>query len=124
VKWIALFAGGGLGASLRYLLSAWVDQRMASPFPWGTLCVNFVGSLLLGLIAHQIQQRNFPSPTLQLFLIVGILGAFTTFSTFSLETFRLIESGRLSMAAASAVGSVVICLVAVAIGVDLSRSLG
>ena len=69
MKWIVLFAGGGLGASFRYLLSAWVDQRMATVFPWGTLTVNFVGSLVIGLIAHQIQQRDLVSSTLQLFLV-------------------------------------------------------
>jgi CrcB protein len=117
-------AGGGLGAMLRYLLSAWVDQRMVSAFPWGTLTVNFIGSLLIGLIAHHIQQRDLATPTLQLFLITGTLGAFTTFSTFSLETYRLIEAGRLPLAAASVLGSVLVCLIAVAIGIQLARSLG
>jgi CrcB protein len=124
VKWLALMAGGALGASLRYVLSAWVDQRMASIFPWGTLSVNFVGSLLIGLIAYQIQQRELASHTLQLFVITGVFGSFTTFSTFGLETFRLIESGRLPLAAANALGSVMVCLIAVAVGVNLARSLG
>jgi CrcB protein len=117
-------AGGGLGASLRYLLSTWVDQRMTSAFPWGTLAVNFIGSLLIGLIAHHLHQRGLASSHVHLFLITGMLGAFTTFSTFSLETFRLIEAGRMGLAAGSVMGSVAVCLVAVAIGVNLARSLG
>ncbi len=124
MKWIALIAGGGLGASLRFLVSSWVDQRFTSPFPWGTLAVNFVGSLLIGLTAHLLQQRGITSPAIRLFLITGILGGFTTFSTFSAETVQLIESGRLPLAAANVLGSVAICLAAVAIGISLARNLG
>ncbi|MCH7599538.1 MAG: fluoride efflux transporter CrcB [Myxococcales bacterium] len=124
MKWLVLAVGGGIGASLRYALSIWVDQRIASTFPWGTLSVNFVGSFLLGLLISWLDQRGLTSPDLRLFLITGMLGAFTTFSTFSMETLRLIESGRLPLAAANMAGSVGVCLLAVVAGVALARSLG
>ena len=123
MKWLALAAGGGIGASLRYALSLWVDQRFASNFPWGTLSVNFVGSFLLGLLITVLDQRGLTSPAIRLFLITGVLGAFTTFSTFSIETLRLIETGRLPLAAANMAGSVGVCLLAVAVGVALARGL-
>lgn len=124
MKWVALLAGGGIGASLRYALSIWVDQRLVASFPWGTLLVNFVGSFLIGLLVSGLDQRGLTSPALRLFLITGVLGAFTTFSTFSLETVRLIDAGRLSMAAANMAGSVLVCLLAAIAGIALARSLG
>lgn len=123
MKWLALMAGGGLGASLRYGLSLWVDQRFASAFPWGTLSVNFLGSFAIGLLITMLDQRGLASPALRLFLITGVLGAFTTFSTFSLETVRLIEAGRLPLAAANMAGSVFICVAAALAGVAVARSL-
>ncbi len=124
MKWVALLAGGGIGASLRYALSIWVDQRLVASFPWGTLLVNFVGSFLIGLLVSGLDQRGLTSPALRLFLITGVLGAFTTFSTFSLETVRLIDAGRLSLAAANMAGSVLVCLLAAIAGIALARSLG
>jgi len=124
MKWVALLAGGGIGASLRYALSIWVDQRLVAGFPWGTLLVNLVGSFLIGLLVTGLDQRGLSSPALRLFLITGVLGAFTTFSTFSLETVRLIDAGRLPLAAANMAGSVLVCLLAAIAGIALARSLG
>lgn len=124
MKWVALLAGGGIGASLRYALSIWVDQRLVAGFPWGTLLVNFVGSFLIGLLVTGLDQRGLSSPALRLFLITGVLGAFTTFSTFSLETVRLIDAGRLPLAAANMAGSVLVCLLSAIAGIALARSLG
>jgi len=124
MKWLALVAGGGIGASLRYALSIWVDQRFSSSFPWGTLSVNFVGCFLIGLLITALDQRGLTSPALRLFLITGVLGAFTTFSTFSMETLQLIEFGRLPLAAANMAGSVGVCLLAAYTGVAAARGLG
>lgn len=124
MKWLVLAVGGGIGASLRYALSIWVDQRIMTSFPWGTLAVNFVGSFVIGLLITVLDQRGLTSPTLRLFLLTGVLGAFTTFSTFSIETLHLIEAGRLPLAAANMAGNVGVCLLAVAAGVALARGLG
>lgn len=124
MNWLALAAGGGLGASLRYALATWVDHRFAASFPWGTLSVNFVGSFAIGLLITMMDQRGLTSPALRMFLIPGLLGAFTTFSTFSLETLQLIESGRLPLAGANVLGSVAVCVLAVAAGMAAARSLG
>jgi CrcB protein len=124
MKWLALLAGGGIGASLRYALSVWVDQRMVSSFPWGTLLVNLIGSFLIGVLVSVFEQRGLTSPALRLFWITGVLGAFTTFSTFSLETTHLLEAGRLYLAAANVTASVVVCVLAAFGGIALARSLG
>jgi len=124
MKWLALLAGGGIGASLRYGLSVWVDQRLVSSFPWGTLLVNLIGSFLIGVLVSVFEQRGLTSPALRLFWITGVLGAFTTFSTFSLETMHLLEAGRLYLAAANVTASVVVCVLAAFGGIALVRSLG
>jgi CrcB protein len=124
MKWLALLAGGGIGATLRYTLSIWVDQRLVSSFPWGTLLVNFIGSFSIGVLVIVFEQRGLSSPALRLFWITGVLGAFTTFSTFSLETLRLMEAGRLFLASANVAGSVAVCVLAAFAGIVLAKSLG
>lgn len=123
MKWLALMAGGGLGALLRTWLTIWVDERFVSPFPWGTFCVNLGGCFLIGVLATLIDEEHFASPTVRLFAITGVLGAFTTFSTFGIESWRLIEEGRIAFAFANAAGSVSLCLLGVAIGVAAVRGL-
>ena len=124
MKWLALAVGGGIGATLRYALSVWVDQRLLAGFPWGTFAVNVIGSLLVGFLITWLDHRHPGSATLRLFLITGLLGAFTTFSTFSVETLQLIEAGRLAQATFNAAGSVLACVLAVMAGVGIARSLG
>jgi CrcB protein len=83
--------GGFVGAVSRYLVSGWAQAYFNSPFPYGTLTVNGIGSFLLGLIAG-ISQSTIMSPQLRMFVAIGVLGAFTTFSTFSYETMMLLRS--------------------------------
>lgn len=107
--------GGALGAPARYLLDRAVQARHGSPFPHGTLLVNVLGSLLLGvLLALQAEARS-PSWVLTL-LGTGFCGAFTTFSTFGLDTVRLLEQGRASLALRYVAASVVVSLGAAALG--------
>jgi CrcB protein len=108
-------AFGGVG---RFWVSAWVAQRWGAAFPWGTLVVNVSGSLLIGFLAALMlpEGRLFTQPSARVFLMVGICGGYTTFSSFSLQTFDLIRDGQWFPAAANAVLSVVLCLVAVWLG--------
>jgi CrcB protein len=123
VKWLILFAGGGLGAVLRFALALWVDNRAQVSFPWGTFAVNVVGCFLIGLLATLADEHRLLTPLARLFLIAGVLGGFTTFSTFGLETWRLVEEGLSSIALGNVVASVGATLVAVVAGVLLGRNL-
>jgi len=108
-------AGGFIGAILRYLVGGWV-QNGFSTFPVGTLAVNFIGSFLLGLIMYASEYRGiFPEET-RIFLTIGILGAFTTMSTFSYETFKLIEDKEFYLLALNVVGTLVLTVFAVYLG--------
>lgn len=121
MKWGALLLGGAIGAVLRYALMVFVDQRVATIFPWGTLAVNASGCFLIGVLLTSFDQREMLSPTLRLFAVTGVLGAFTTFSTFSLETWRLVEAGRPALAFSNVAASVLVCLAATFVGIALAQ---
>jgi len=93
-------AGGFLGAIARYLVSGWV-QNSTSSFPWGTLAVNFIGCILIVLLMGITENRQWFSPEIRALALIGVLGGFTTFSTFGYETFSLLKSGQLLSAAAN-----------------------
>lgn len=122
VKWLALLAGGGLGAVLRFSLALWVDGRAGIHFPWGTLAVNVCGCFAIGVVATLADEHALVSPTLRLFLVTGLLGGFTTFSAFGMETWQLLEDGRALAALANGGGSVLAGLAAVVAGVAITRS--
>jgi len=104
--------GGFLGAILRYLLSTWI-QNGSETFPYSTLAVNVIGSFLLSLIMFTSEYTGiFPDDT-RMFLTVGLLGAFTTMSTFSYETFKFFEMGEMIMLTKYVVGTIVFTLLAV-----------
>lgn len=119
----AVALGGALGAVARYQLSLWVHARWPGAFPTGTLVVNIVGCLLLGVLAGTLDSRVAVSPQVRLFLGVGLLGAFTTFSTFELETLLAFERGHATVAVMYVVLSVVVGLAAVWMGMRLGRLL-
>jgi CrcB protein len=123
VRWLVVLAGGGLGSLARYLTSTWMAGRFGPAFPWGTFTVNLAGSFLIGLIATLADERGAITPQTRLLLVVGVLGGFTTFSSFSLETMRLAEQGELAPALLNVVGNVVLGLVAVVLGVATGRLL-
>ncbi len=92
--------GGFIGAIFRYLVSGWVQDRSGSiAFPFGTLSVNLVGCFIIGLLTFLVETRSFFSVETRSFLFIGLLGSFTTFSTFGNETLVLIRGGRMDMAA-------------------------
>ncbi len=119
---IAIAAGGAAGAVMRYLVSSGVYSWLGRGFPWGTLSVNVVGSLLMGLLFVLLTERLALGGQWRAFLLIGFLGAFTTFSTFSMETLNLIEGGELLRALLNMVGSVVLCVAATWGGVVLART--
>ncbi len=123
MKWGLLFCGGGLGAIMRFGLALWVDQRTPPSFPWGTFAVNVVGCFAIGLLVTWADARHGLGPALRLFLVAGVLGGFTTFSTFSLETWELIDAGWPLAALGNALGSLAACMTAVVAGVLLGRAI-
>ena len=119
---VAVGVAGFLGAIARYGLEGFVASRNGGSFPWGTLVVNVSGSLVIGfLFAVLIEGRVFVVPWLRSAMTVGFVGAYTTFSTLTLETFRLVEEGSIGLAGANAFGSLGVGLVAVYVGVVLGR---
>ena len=113
--------GGFAGAVLRWLVDGWISERNPTAFPLGTLVINLTGSFVLGVLFAWVIERNVLPPEVRLPLMVGFLGAYTTFSTFMLESWRLIEEGAYALAAANLVGSVALGLVAVVAGLAVGR---
>jgi len=114
--WIAV--GGALGTLARFVLSGFVAHQVGETFPWGTLIVNVSGSFVIGFFATVFgpEGRFLAGPTARHFVMTGILGGFTTFSSFSLQTLTLAREGEWFRAGANTVGSVVLCLLAVWLG--------
>ncbi len=99
IKLLAVAFGGSVGAVLRFLVYEFVDAKHHSDFPWATLTVNLIGSLVIGCLWGYFT-RNYASPGLRLFIFVGVLGSFTTFSTFAFDNFSLLKGGEFSLMAA------------------------
>jgi fluoride exporter len=107
----------------RYFASTWFAGRAGATFPWGTLAVNLAGSFLIGILVTMADEKGTIGPGARLFLVVGFLGGFTTFSSFSIETWRLAEGGDLIPALLNVLGSVTLGLTAAVLGVALGRAL-
>lgn len=120
---LAIAAGGAVGALLRYWTSTAVHSRLGTAFPYGTLAVNVLGSLLMGFLYIWLIDRMAAGPALRAFLLIGVLGAFTTFSTFSMETLNLMEAGHPARALANVLVSVIVCVAAAGLGVLAARQL-
>ena len=115
--------GGAAGASTRYLVDAWIAQRAAGAFPWGTLVVNVSGSLILGFLFALAIERGVLPASVRGPLLIGFIGAYTTFSTLMLESWRLIEDGAVALGLANLVGSSVIGMIALVGGLMIGRAL-
>ncbi len=121
VIYIALF--GALGCLTRYWLAGGVYAMFGRAFPYGTFAVNVVGAFLIGLIMEFGMRSALLSPTLRIGLTIGFLGGLTTFSTFSYETFKLLEDGQFLLALANVMASVTLCLICTWLGIMAARSL-
>lgn len=115
--------GGAVGSVLRYLVSIGIHTLLGRSFPYGTLTVNVVGSFAMGILYIILIERLSDSVELRAVILIGLLGAFTTFSTFSIETFNLLESGEHLKAVLNVLLSVVICLLATWAGILIGRQL-
>ena len=118
---IALF--GAIGCLARYFLSGWVYNYLGRSFPYGTFAVNILGAFLIGLIMELALRSTMISANLRTGLTVGFLGGLTTFSTFSYETFRLLEDGEFVIATTNVLVSVVVCLAFTWLGIVAARTL-
>lgn len=114
---------GGAGCVARYMVSGWVYALAGRALPYGTLAVNVIGSLVLGLIMEGSLRSTLLSPDLRFGITVGFLGGFTTFSTFSYETVKLLEEGSMIAAGANILLNVSVCVVAALVGIYLARQI-
>ena len=119
---ILVMIGGSIGSALRYLVGTWSMRTVGTGWPWGTLAVNVVGGLVMGLFAGWLASRAQGGEQLRLFFAVGICGGFTTFSAFSLEMFNMLSRGQYIIAGAYAVSSLAGSVMFLVIGLVLARS--
>jgi len=120
---LAIAVGGAFGAAGRFASSQWIYSLLGRSFPYGTLFVNFVGSFLMGFLAILLIERVSAGPEIRAFLLIGFLGSFTTFSTFSLETINLFSNGESLKAFVNMLVSVFVCVTACWLGMILGRQI-
>jgi fluoride exporter len=109
-KYLFIGLGGAIGSVCRYGLSSFIYRILGDRFPYGTMTVNILGCFAIGLLMMLFDERWLVQPNVRLFLTVGILGGFTTFSTFSYETIEIFRGGNISFGLLNMLGSIVLCL--------------
>jgi len=120
---MAIAAGGAVGALLRWFVAGSIQRLAGGAFPWGTFAVNAIGSFLIGFLFVFMVERSSAGELWRLGVTVGLLGALTTFSTFSLESLRLLQTGAITMALGNILGQIVVCLSLTWLGIQLARTL-
>ena len=123
MNYLIVFLGGGLGAALRHGVNVWMARSLGAAFPYATLFENVTGSLVMGLLAGYFAFKGDATQAWRLFLTTGILGGYTTFSAFSLDTLALYERGELSLAALYVIASVVLSVGGCLLGLMLVRQM-
>lgn len=121
MNYLLVFAGGGLGATLRHTINVFSARTLGVAFPYSTFFINVTGSLVMGLIAGYLAFKGEASQPWRLFLMTGVLGGYTTFSAFSLDTIMLYERGELALASLYVVGSVLLAIAGLVAGLALMR---
>ncbi|NWL27793.1 fluoride efflux transporter CrcB [Paenarthrobacter ureafaciens] len=119
---VFLALAGGVGAAVRFIVDGLIRSRLRTALPWATILINVSGSLVLGFVGGLVVRGHAPD-SLQLVLGAGFLGGYTTFSTASVETIRLVQSGRTGLALTNAVGSLVASVGAAAVGLRIAFAL-
>lgn len=121
-KYLAVLAGGAFGTGLRYFLSTFIYSVLKQPgFPYANLVINVSGSFAIGILAELFAGRLMVSPVVRIAVLTGILGGYTTFSSFSYETYSLVRDGQMFSAVINVTASVLLGLVAVWLGVRLAQ---
>jgi CrcB protein len=122
LRYFAVLAGGALGTGLRYSLSTLIYSRISEPtFPYANLVINVSGSFMIGLLFELFETRALVSPTMRVAVLTGVLGGYTTFSSFSFETYAMLRDGEVSRGILNAAGSVLLGLAAVWLGIRLAQ---
>jgi CrcB protein len=121
--WLVIGIGGFIGALLRFLISGWIQNGVVT-FPLGTLGVNFIGSFFVSLVLYLSEYRGFFSEEIRIFLTIGVLGSFTTMSTFSFESFKLLEQGEIGALSLNVAGTLILTFLAVYLGKIIVVNLG
>lgn len=123
MNYLLVFVGGGIGATARYWLQGIVYRFVDATFPYGTFAVNVLGCCAIGVFMGVFEQRFVVNPAVRVFLTVGVLGGFTTFSSFSYETLALLRDGSYVLGATNVLASVITCLAGTWLGLILGKLL-
>ena len=120
-NYVFVFVGGGIGASIRYWLSGLIPRYLGTNFPFGIISVNILGCFFIGFLMSAMEDRFLAMPELRIFLTIGILGGFTTFSTFSYETISLLRDAEFFKSALYIIGTVTLCLFGTYVGSEMGK---
>jgi len=120
-RFLLVCLGGAIGTGARYLIALWAPRALGMSFPYATLIVNVLGSFLLGAIMHVGLTTTLLSPTARLVLATGVMGGFTTYSTFNYETTEYLRQGALGLALGNVAATLLLCLLAGALGLAVAR---
>jgi CrcB protein len=121
MKYVYLWLGGVLGVTARYGLGGWVYRVWGSNFPYGTMVINVTGCLAIGFLSTLAEGKLLFSPNIRIFLFIGFLGSYTTFSTYMFESYKLLQDGEMLWAMANIILSVILGFVGLWLGVLLAR---
>jgi CrcB protein len=121
MNWLAVAIGGALGSVARYALSSWIFDITSNKFPYATLIVNVAGSFVMGILFVVIVERAVLPAEMRSLLMIGFIGAFTTFSAFSLDALGLWQNGHVLMSVIYMIATVILCLVAISTAIWLTR---
>lgn len=121
-RFLLICLGGAIGTGARYLIAVWMARMAGTAFPYGTLLINIGGSFLLGLLMQLSLSTQMVSAEMRLIIGTGILGGFTTYSTFNYETLALLRDDAWGMALANAAATILGCLIAGALGIGVARA--